>query len=102
MREHPWLTAAFQIADVLANFSDSVTAAQTLDAQIAGAGAAISGNYSDLLAISARQAFGAFDLTVPQPTPGGPVNTSDLKAFARNFGRLGSGGHVFIFLQSPY
>ena len=81
-----------QIGDVLRNFSDSVTAAQKLDAQLAGAGAVISSNYSDLLAISARQAFGAFDLTVPQPTSGSAVDTSDLKAFARNFGNLGSGG----------
>lgn len=35
---------------------------------------------------------------MPQPIPGGSVNTSDLKAFARNFGQLGSGGYVFFSL----
>lgn len=77
---------------VLSNFSDSVTAAQNLDAQLANAGNTISSNYSDLLAVAARQAFGAFDLTVPQPTSGNPVNSTDVKAYARNFGNLGSGG----------
>ena len=83
-----------QIGAVLQNFSDAVVAAQNLDLRLAAAGQAISGNYSDLLSISTRQAFGAFDLTVSL-SDNNKVNTSDVKAFARNFGSLGSGGYVF-------
>lgn len=86
-----------QIGAVLQNFSDSVTAAQNLDLKLAAAGASISGNYSDLLAISTRQAFGAFDLTVSLPGSNNEVNASDMKAFSRNFGDLGSGGCVVSF-----
>lgn len=82
-----------QIGAVLQNFSDSVSAAQKLDLQLVNAGSAISGSYTDLLAISTRQAFGAFDLTVSSSTQGGAANASDVKAFARNFGKLGSGGY---------
>ena len=95
----------FQIGAVLQNFSDSVTAALNLDIKLAAAGASISGNYSDLLAISTRQAFGAFDLTVSLSGPNNTVNASDVKAFSRNFGNLGSGGcvldpcrHVYVNL----
>lgn len=79
---------------MLQNFSNSVTAAQNLDLKLATAGASVSGNYSDLLAISTRQAFGAFDLTVSLSGPNNAVNASDVKAFSRNFGSLGSGGCV--------
>ena len=79
---------------MLQNFSDSVSAAEKLDFQLADAGGALSGNYSDLLAISTRQAFGAFDLTIPSPVSGKAMNATDVKAFARNFGNLGSGGYV--------
>lgn len=54
----------------------------------------ISGDYSDILTISTRQAFGALDLTVTLSGPNNAVNASDVKAFARNFGNLGSGGYV--------
>lgn len=56
-------------------------------------GGAISSNYSDLLAISTRQAFGAFDLTVSLSDTSRVVDSS-VKAFARNFGSLGSGGYA--------
>ena len=65
-----------------------------MDAKLASKGGAISSRYSDLLVISARQALGAYDLTIGK-TADGKVNTSDVKAFARDIGNLGSGGYVF-------
>lgn len=74
------------------NFSDSVIAAQALDSRISSVGEDIAENYPDLLAISTRQVFGAFDLTVSLTSSNISVISSDVKAFARNFGNLGSGG----------
>ena len=83
-----------QINSVMSNFSDSVINAETLDTRIARSASAISLNYSSILAISTRQAFGAFDLTVPQASSSEFM--TDVKAFARNFGNLGSGGYVYL------
>lgn len=73
---------------MLTNFSDSLAAAEALDARLADLGGAVSGSYSDLLTISTRQAFGAFDLTVGQ-------SDKEIRAFARDIGNVGSGGYVF-------
>ena len=79
---------------MLNNFTDALSAAEKLDAKLASDGGAISSQYADLLAISTRQAFGAYDLTVARPSNGGAVNMSDVKAFAKDFGSVGSGGCV--------
>ena len=80
---------------MLNNFTDALSAAEKLDAKLASEGGAVSSAYADLLAISTRQAFGAYDLTVARPS-NGAVNMSDVKAFARDFGSVGSGGYVTI------
>ena len=79
------------------NFTDSVAAAASLDARLASAAGALSSDYSDLFSISTRQAFGAFDLTIPQPNAKNEVDLTDVKAFARDFGDLGSGGYESTF-----
>ena len=66
--------------------------AQQLDLKLASAAGVVSNDYADLLSISVRQAFGGIDLTVASPGQNSPVNMSDVKAFAKNFGNIGSGG----------
>lgn len=88
----PPMLMRVQIGAVFDNFTDALGAAQQLDLRLAGAGGAISGSYADLLALSTRQAFGGIDLTVARPASNAPVNMSDVKAFAKDFGNVGSGG----------
>lgn len=101
LRCHPTLhshgSSDSQIGAVLNNFTDSLAAAEKLDAKLASDGGAISSEYADLLTLATRQTFGAIDLTVARPNPGGEVNMSDVKAFAKDFGSVGSGGCVISF-----
>ncbi|KAI0049479.1 DUF1793-domain-containing protein [Auriscalpium vulgare] len=73
------------ITDFLNDFPNAQTRAAQLDSKIMGDGASISSNYSDLLALSARQAYGATELTVGQNADGSP-NPSDVMMFMKNIG----------------
>lgn len=81
----------YQILGVLNDFGDALSNAIALDNQILHDGSQISTNYYDLLALSTRQAMGAIDITVGQDGAGN-LNTSDIKAFMRGTGGIGSGG----------
>ena len=51
-----------------------------------------------LLALSTRQAMGALDFTILQDSAGN-WNTSDVKAFLRSAGGIGSGGYVLSLTE---
>lgn len=82
---------SFQLQAVFDNFTDSITAAQSLDLKIAGDGDVISSAYAGLLAVSTRQAFGAADLTT------GSTAVPGTRAFAWDIGAVGSGGYAVFF-----
>ncbi|EJC98554.1 DUF1793-domain-containing protein [Fomitiporia mediterranea MF3/22] len=74
---------------VLDDFPRASSAAQALDTQIRADGETFSTEYADLLALSARQAMGSMDITIP-PSSGGTWDTSDVKIFMKNLGSVGS------------
>ncbi|KAH8111919.1 DUF1793-domain-containing protein [Phellopilus nigrolimitatus] len=78
------------IENVLDDFDNTLATAVALDAQILGDGGKISSNYADLLALATRQAMGAFEYTLVKDSSG-KFNTSDIKAFMKNLGFVGSG-----------
>ncbi|EJC98579.1 DUF1793-domain-containing protein [Fomitiporia mediterranea MF3/22] len=74
---------------VLDDFPRASFAAQALDARIRADGEAFSTEYADLLMLSARQAMGSMDITIP-PSLSGSWDTSDVKIFMKNLGGVGS------------
>ncbi|KAL5533549.1 hypothetical protein ACEPAG_9 [Sanghuangporus baumii] len=78
------------IAEVLNHFGDALSGAISLDSDILGAASQISGNYADILSLSTRQAMGALEYTLVKSH--GSFNTSDVKAFMKDMGGIGSGG----------
>lgn len=76
---------------MLNGFGNALSNAIALDNQILHDGSQISTNYYDLLALTTRQAMGAIDITVGQDSAGN-LNTSDIKAFMRGAGGIGTGG----------
>ena len=78
---------------MLESFGGSLENAITLDDRILHDGSEISTDYYDLLALSTRQAMGALDFTIVRDSSGN-WNTSDVKAFLRSAGGIGSGGYV--------
>ncbi|KAK5127457.1 hypothetical protein LTR85_006796 [Meristemomyces frigidus] len=72
----------------LTDFQAADAEARALDATIAGKASSVAGsNYSDILALSARQAFGAIDITIPADT----LDTNDVMAFIKE---ISSDGNV--------
>lgn len=78
---------------MLRKFNASLENAIALDDKIFHDANQVSSKYYDLLAISTRQAMGALDFTVARDSFGN-WNTSDVKAFMRGAGGVGSGGYV--------
>ncbi|KAL5536145.1 hypothetical protein ACEPAF_4250 [Sanghuangporus sanghuang] len=78
------------IAEVLNHFDDALSGAISLDSEILGAAGQISGNYADILSLSTRQAMGALEYTLLKSDDS--FNTSDVKAFMKDMGGIGSGG----------
>ncbi|KAH8111927.1 DUF1793-domain-containing protein [Phellopilus nigrolimitatus] len=75
----------------LDDFDNALGAAVALDARILGDGDKISSNYADLLALATRQAMSAFEYTLVKDS-NGTFNMSDVKAFMKDMGSVGSGG----------
>ena len=86
---------------MLNKFDNSLANAIALDNSILHDGSQISSEYYDLLALSTRQAMGALDFTILRDSSG-VWNTSDVKAFLRNAGGIGSGGSVIYPLISSF
>ena len=71
------------------DFSRAQLAAASYDSELLAAGSAISGNYSDLLALSARQILGSIDITLALGSDGN-WNFTDTLVFMKNIGAAGS------------
>ena len=71
----------------LTDFPDARKRAAQLDQQLVQNATAAGGseNYSDLVSLAARQAFGAIDITVAEDD-NGQWNTSDTMIFMKNMG----------------
>lgn len=68
----------------LDDFDSAAAESWSLDASIASKATAMAGsNYSDLVTLSMRQAFGAIDITIPLDT----LNTSDVMVFMKEISR---------------
>ena len=83
----------------LTDFEAADAEARKLDATIANRASSIGGgNYSDILALSARQAFSSMDLTMPQNR----LDTSDVMAFVKEISSDGNVNTVdVIYPMSP-
>ena len=71
------------------DFGRAQQAAESHDAKLLAAGSAISSNYADLLALSARQVLGSIDITLALGSDGN-WNFSDTLVFMKNMGAAGS------------
>lgn len=81
-----------ETVDAVAHFFDDYSAAYTesqiLDANLSSKATAVAGsNYSDIVTLSLRQAYGGLDLTIPNDS----LNTSDILAFIKE---ISSDGNV--------
>lgn len=74
-----------QILAFLSDYNDALSRSEALDNQLTSAASGISSEYSDLIALASRQAFGGIDITVSNATGGG-WNTSDVMIFMKNIG----------------
>ncbi|KAK4964111.1 hypothetical protein LTR28_004048 [Elasticomyces elasticus] len=91
-RTNYWRTTCLDIncgcVHMLDDFHAADAEARTLDANMANkAGAAGGSNYTDILALSVRQAFGAIDITIPMAT----LDTNDVMVFMKE---ISSDGNV--------
>lgn len=76
------------VTHFLDDFSDAQTESQGLDTSLAGKASASAGtNYSDIVTLSTRQAYGAIDLTIPNDS----LDTNDTMAFIKE---ISSDGNV--------
>lgn len=78
-----------QIADVIGRAADALSTAVSLDNQILADAGQISSRYGDILSLVTRQAMGAYEYTLSKSNG---LNTSDVKAFMKDMGEIGSGG----------
>lgn len=78
-----------QLEEFLDDFSGAVQRAEALDLVLEKNATAISSQYADLVALTARQTIGSTELTVGI-SPNGAFNLSDVKMFMKDIG--GSSG----------
>ena len=71
------------------DFGRARQAAEAFDAELLGAGSAISTEYADLLALTARQVLSSIDITITKGNDGN-WNFTDTLVFMKNFGAAGS------------
>ena len=75
------------------DFPRAAAAASAFDSRIKEAGTAVSEDYANLLALAVRQALASIEITISQDGSGSETfNTSDVKAFLKDMGGIGSGG----------
>ncbi|CCM02781.1 uncharacterized protein FIBRA_04889 [Fibroporia radiculosa] len=73
------------IVDFLSDYSDALARSESFDSQLIQNASSISTEYSQVVALSTRQVFGAIDITVSNGTDGS-LNASDVMIFMRNMG----------------
>lgn len=71
-----------QISSFLGDYSNALSRANALDAQIQSDASKISSNYAGLVALSVRQTFGAMEITVSKDASG-QFDTSDIMSFLK-------------------
>lgn len=79
-----------QIADVINHFPDALTAANALDTAISQAAQPYGSGYASILSLATRQAMAAIEYTLPKDSSSNALNTSDIKAFMKDMGCLGT------------
>ena len=77
---------------MLDNYDSALDSANSLDAQLVGL--ATSSQHYGLLSLALRQAMSAIEYTITEDS--GKFNTSDVKAFLKDNGNIGSGGCVAL------
>lgn len=114
LRAPYYVTQYDSIQDVilafLSDYNDALSRSEALDNQLTSAASGISSEYSDLIALASRQAFGGIDITVSNATGGG-WNTSDVMIFMKNIGidsrvnpveTLYAAFPIFLYLNASY
>ena len=76
-----------QIKAALDHFDDALRASIELDNKLLAAADSISTEYAGLISLVTRQAMGAIEYTILENNQ----NISDVKAFMKNMGNVGSG-----------
>ena len=81
-----------QIEFFIDNYSNALQTSNEFDEKVNDDAISVSGSemYSDLIKLSMRQVLGGVDITV-KSSPNNEWNTSDVKAFMKNMGNVGSG-----------
>lgn len=73
----------------MSDFDRAREAAEIFDNELQNTGSAISSDYADLLALTARQVLGSIDITLAIGSDGN-WNFSDALVFMKNLGAFGS------------
>lgn len=73
------------------DFDNALSAAIAMDAKVIADGQKYSQNYANLLTLTLRQAMGAIDITLVKEVDGN-WNSTNIKAFMKNMGSVGSTG----------
>jgi len=76
------------ISDFLDDYSNATTRANAFDTQVNSDASKISANYSGLVQLSVRQAFGAIESTISKDSAG-EYDTSDIMAFIKEISSSG-------------
>ena len=76
-----------KVKDALDHFDDALAASIELDNKLLAAADSISTEYAGLISLVTRQAMGAIEYTILENNQ----NISDVKAFMKNMGNVGSG-----------
>lgn len=84
----PHLLRPAQVTALLQDYDAAVQRAETFETALLEGAAAVSSNYADLVALTARQAMAGTELTIGQNSDGS-LNTSDIKMFMKNVGTDG-------------
>ena len=77
----------YKIKDALDHFDDALTASIELDNKLLTAANSISAEYAGLISLVTRSAMSAIEYTILKNNQ----NISDVKAFMKNMGDVGSG-----------
>ncbi|KAI0766543.1 hypothetical protein BC629DRAFT_1596377 [Irpex lacteus] len=78
------------IADVINHFPDALTAANALDTAISQVAQPYGSGYASILSLATRQAMAAIEYTLPKNSSSNALDTSDIKAFMKDMGCLGT------------
>jgi len=91
------LTIPLQIEFFIDDYDNAVVASDALDEKLKNVANSVlrSPSYSDLISLNLRQILGAADITVKSNNQNG-WNTSDIKIFVKDLGRVGVGGYVIL------